>query len=136
MSFFALYSQSSLATSQIVIITNIKNSESRISQKDIEDFFMKKKRFWPNGEAVRFFDHREENKSREIFLKNFIKKNSREVELYWIGEKIYTGNIAPIQISSDAMMMAMVSRFDGGIGYVSSDFPLNKKVKRLEIEKD
>lgn len=85
---------------------------------------------------VRFFDHRDEHPNRKLFLKKYIEKTSREVELYWIGEKIYTGNIAPIQITSDSMMVAMVSRFPGGIGYVSKSFPLTKSVKTIKVVKD
>lgn len=97
---------------------------------------MKKDRTWPDGTAVRFFDHRDDNKSREIFLKKFVGKTSREIELYWIGEKIYTGHIAPIQITSDSMMVRMVTRFPGGIGYVSKKYKLPKNIKRLEIARE
>lgn len=120
----------------IVVITNEKNPVTTIKLSQLEDYFMKRNRQWPNGDPVRFFDHRDENENRKVFLKKFIKKTSREIELYWIGEKIYTGNIAPIQITSDSMMASMVARFPGGIGYVSSKFKLPKQVKRVEIKKD
>jgi hypothetical protein len=97
---------------------------------------MKRERKWPNGDAVRFFDFRDENQSRNIFLKTIVKKTSREIELFWIGEKIYTGNIAPIQVTTDSMMTSMVSRFPGGIGYVSSKLTLPKTVKRIKLVQD
>lgn len=125
-----------MAASDIVVIVNEKNPVKSLKISELEDFFMKRNRQWPNGDAVRFFDHRDENENRKIFLKKFVKKTSREVELYWIGEKIYTGNIAPIQITSDSMMTSMVSRFPGGIGYVSSKYKLPKNVKSIEIKKD
>lgn len=124
------------AKADVVIIVNEKNPVSSISVSELEKFFMKKERKWSNGDPVRFFDYRDENDNRKNFLKTFIKKTSREIELYWIGEKIYTGNIAPIQISSDSMMTSMVSRFPGGIGYISSTYRLPKTVKALTIKKD
>lgn len=127
---------SNSAASDITVIVNVKNNLSSIKESELADFFMKKTRVWPNMDVVRFFDHRDENPNRKIFLKRFIQKTSREVELYWIGEKIYTGNIAPIQITSDSMMVTMVSRFPGGIGYVSKSYPLTKEVKKLNIVKD
>ena len=120
----------------IIVIVNEKNKISSISINKLEDFFMKRTRKWSNGDAVRFFDHRDENVNRKIFLEKFVQKTSREVELYWIGEKIYTGNVAPIKITSDSMMASMVSRFPGGIGYVSSDYKIPKTVKIIEIKKD
>ena len=125
-----------MAAADIVVIVNEKNPATSITATQLEDYFMKRSRQWPNGDTIRFFDQRDENESRKIFLKKFVNKTSREIELYWIGEKIYTGNIAPIQITSDSMMTSMVSRFPGGIGFVSSKFKLPKTVKRLEIKKD
>lgn len=125
-----------MAASDIVVIVNEKNPVTSIKTSELEDYFMKRSRVWKNGETVRFFDHRDENDNRKIFLKKFVKKTSREVELYWIGEKIYTGNIAPIQITSDSMMTSMVSRFPGGIGYVSSKYKIPKTVKTIVIKKD
>ena len=125
-----------IADDYIVVIVNEKNKASSISINKLEDFFMKRTRKWPNGDAVRFFDHRDENVNRKFFLEKFVQKTSREVELYWIGEKIYTGNVAPIKITSDSMMTSMVSRFPGGIGYVSSKYKIPKTVKIIEIKKD
>jgi hypothetical protein len=125
--------QNVFAAYDIDIIVNQQNPATSIKSSEIVDYFMKIKRKWPNGDAVRFFDFRDENKSRVIFLNKFLKKTSREIELYWIGEKIYTGNIAPIQVSTDAMMTLMVSRFPGGIGYVSTKQILPLTVKRLKI---
>ncbi len=120
----------------IVFIVNQKNPLTKIGQKELLGYFMKKDRTWPDGTAVRFFDHRDDNKSRDVFLKKFVGKTLREVELYWIGEKIYTGHIAPIQITSDSMMARMVGRFPGGVGYVSKKFRLPKDVKYIEVVKE
>lgn len=122
------------AAQNVVVIVNQKNALDSLTTKELQDYFMKKDRTWPNGDAVRFFDHRDENKNRKAFLDKYIKKTSREVELYWIGEKIYTGHIAPIQITSDSMMVKMVSRFPGGIGFVDKKFKLPKSVKIISIK--
>lgn len=126
----------SIQGAEIEIIVHQKNPLNSLAVSELESYFMKKERKWPNGDAIRFFDQREDNESRKIFLSKFIKKTSREIELYWIGEKIYTGNIAPIQITSDSMMISMVSRFPGGIGYVNSTTPLPKMVKKIIIKKE
>ena len=127
---------SAVTYADIVVIVNEKNILKSIKIDELQDFYMKRIRKWQNGNPVRFFDHRDENENRKIFLEEFIQKTSREVELYWIGEKIYTGNVAPIKITSDSMMTSMVSRFSGGIGYVSSKYKIPKTVKIIEIKKD
>ena len=127
-----LFSESVIAA-DVSLIVNANNPISSITSEDLRSFFIKKNRSWKNGKAVRFFDHRDENNNRKIFLKKYIKKTSREIELYWIGEKIYTGNIAPIQVTSDSMMANMVSRFSGGIGFVSSHYAIPATVKRITV---
>ncbi|MBC7714608.1 MAG: substrate-binding domain-containing protein [Rhizobacter sp.] len=122
-----------VSAADVTVIINAKNPVNSITNEELNAFFIKKERNWKDGNAVRFFDHRDENNNRKLFLKKYIKKTSREIELYWIGEKIYTGNIAPIQITSDSMMVSMVSRFSGGIGYVSSKFVIPKTVKRITV---
>ncbi len=124
------------AFGDVVVIVNEKNNVTSIRIGDLQDFYMKRNRKWKNGDAIRFFDLRDDNENRKLFLEEFIQKTSREVELYWIGEKIYTGNVAPIKITSDSMMASMVSRFPGGIGYVSSEYKIPKTVKIIEIKKE
>lgn len=117
----------------VTVIVNAKNPITTLSTEELNSYFMKKNPNWPNGDAIRFFDHRDENNNRKLFLKKYMFKTPREIELYWIGEKIYTGNIAPIQVTSDSMMTKMVTRFKGGIGYVSSQYKIPKTVKRITI---
>ena len=124
------------AFGDVVVIVNEKNNVTSIRIGDLQDFYMKRNRKWKNGDAIRFFDLRDDNENHKLFLEEFIQKTSREVELYWIGEKIYTGNVAPIKITSDSMMASMVSRFPGGIGYVSSEYKIPKTVKIIEIKKE
>ena len=117
----------------VTVIVNAKNPITSLTKEELNNYFIKIVRTWPDGDAIRFFDHRDENVNRKLFLKKYIGKNSREIELYWIGEKIYTGNIAPIQVTSDSMMASMVARFKGGLGYVSSNFKIPKSVKRIIV---
>ena len=120
---------------EINIIVNEQNPVSELSEEQVGNFFLKKVRQWPNGTPVRFFDQFDEKEERKLFLKNFVKKSSREVELYWIGQKLYTGNSAPLQVNSDTIMAGVVARFPGAIGYVSSSFTGAPGVKKVLIRR-
>lgn len=124
-----------LRAEDVNIIINEKNPISELSEEQIANFFLKKIRQWPNGAPVRFFDQLDEKEERKIFLKTYVKKSSREVELYWIGQKLYTGYSAPLQINSD-LMAGVVARFPGAIGYVSSSFSGAPGVKKVSINKE
>jgi ABC-type phosphate transport system substrate-binding protein len=135
-SFMFLCSISALKANEVFVIVNEQNPVGEISVQQLQNFFLKKNREWSNGQAVRFFDRRDDSPERLIFLKDVIHKSTREVELYWIGQKLYSGNTAPIQVSTDSMMASMVSRFPGAIGYVSPGFQGAPGVKKLLIKKD
>jgi len=126
---------SAVLAEDVVIIINEKNPISELSEEQIANFFLKKNRLWPSGEAVRIFDQPSDKEERKIFLKNYIKKSSRELELYWIGQKLYTGYSAPLQINSD-LMTGVVARFPGAIGYVSSSFSGAPGVKKILISRE
>ncbi len=120
----------------VTFIVNEQNTTSELSLNQIQNYFLKKSREWPNGDAVRFFDRRDDSVERKAFLKSYLKKSTREIELFWIGQKLYSGNSAPIQVSTDSMMVSMVSRFPGAIGYVSSQYQGAPGVKKLIVKKD
>ncbi len=130
--FFVLFSMSAIAQ-KIVVITNIANPLNQISKDQLQDFYFKRNRTWPGGEAVRFFDRADNSPIRNVFLRNYIEKSSRQVDQFWIGQKFNTGDSAPTQISSDTLSMNLVSRFPGGICYVQEGITLTKDVKIMTI---
>ncbi len=115
------------------IIVNSQNPANTITRAQISDFYLKKLKNWPDGVPQRFFDHSDNSKLRKEFIRTVIRKSTRDVEMYWIGQKLYSGLSAPTQVSSDTMVEIMVSRFPGGIGYVSKDFEPRRAVKKIII---
>jgi ABC-type phosphate transport system substrate-binding protein len=127
---------SKVQAQEIIFIVNEQNAISELSDVQISNYFLKKNRQWPSGVPVKFFDQMNDKEERKTFLKDFMKRSSRDVELYWIGQKLYTGNSAPLQITSDFMMANVVARFPGAIGYVSSNFQGAPGVKKITVVRD
>lgn len=123
----------SVKAQNVVVITNSSNPVSEISKDQLQDFFFKRVRSWPDGKPVRFFDRQDNSSLRNKFLKDYINRSSRQIEQFWIGQKFNTGDSAPTQISSDSLMANLVSRFPGGIGYVQEGTHLPKDVKVLNV---
>lgn len=122
----------------IVFIVNSENPADEISVADIRDYYFKFKRRWPNGESVRFID-RSAPDIRETFLRKILHKSNSDVELFWIGQKLYTGNSAPLREASDRATIQFVSSFPGAIGYVTSEAASaakNIKVISLDLNGD
>lgn len=118
---------------KIIFIINSSNSVSRVTPDQIQDFYFKRNRTWPDGKPVRFFDRNDESELRKVFLSSILKKTSRQVDQFWIGQKLFTGDSAPTKVQRDSLVVNLVSRFPGGIGYISEGTKLGDGVKVLEI---
>jgi ABC-type phosphate transport system substrate-binding protein len=116
----------------IAFIVNVENPVNEINVSEIRDFYFKRKKQWPNGESVRFIDRNTEGKLRNYFLKYVLRKSKSDVELYWIGQKLYTGDSAPLRETSESNTIQFVATFKGAIGYVSATAVLPDKVKVIK----
>ncbi len=118
----------------IAVIVNERNPVERLHASEVTDYFLRKRRHWPDGTPLRFFDRHDEAAERAVFLRDIVGKTPREMELFWIGQKLYTGLSAPTQVGSDSMVASLVARFPGAIGYVSAGFPGRKGVKVVPVQ--
>jgi ABC-type phosphate transport system substrate-binding protein len=118
----------------LVVIVNAENPVTEASPAEIRDYFLKRKRTWPDKSDVRFIDRTPADSLRKLFLTNIINKTSRDLELFWIGQKLYSGDSAPLQEADEKMVIDFVGTFKGAIGYISSTTALtSKKVKALRV---
>jgi hypothetical protein len=85
----------------IVFIVNAANATIEVTKEDIVDFFFKRKRTWPDGGRVRFIDMKDGSSDKQVLLKNYLGKTARELDLFWISEKNFNGQGAPIQAPSE-----------------------------------
>jgi ABC-type phosphate transport system substrate-binding protein len=120
--------------SPLIFIVNPSVTQKEISAQEISDFYFKKNRYWPDGTKVRFFDQASTSSLKPWFLQKVLKKTSRELDLFWIGEKNYNGQGAPIIAPSDEMVVSSVASLPGSIGYVSSDADDLTGVKKIIVK--
>lgn len=118
----------------VVFIVNVENHTPEITETQLRDFYFKHKRYWSNGESVRFMD-RTMGPLRDSFLKKYIGQSKAEVEIFWIKQKLDSGDSAPLKVSSDETTMNFVGSLRGAIGYVSDAAVLRKNVKVLKINR-
>lgn len=119
---------------EIVFIVNESNPVTEISANDIRDYYFKRKRQWPTGESVRFIDRALTSSIHDIFVRRILRKSNSDVELFWIGQKLYTGDSAPLRENSDTSTIQFVATFKGAIGYVSSATPIaEQNVKAVKV---
>lgn len=133
---FTIFLANATLAEDFIVIVNEKNPVTEISASALAHFFLKETNQWPSGLPVRFFDQKDDTEIHRNFISSILKKSPRELELYWIGQKLYTGSRAPLQLGTDSMMSSMVSRFPGAVGYVSTSFTGAPGVKKIELRKD
>jgi ABC-type phosphate transport system substrate-binding protein len=117
----------------VVFIVNAQNPAKSISKIQLSNFFLKKEREWPDGTSVRFIDRKDGSEARTTFLSQYIGKTGKDVDLYWIGQKLYSGDAAPMQVDSDSSVISLVSSLKGAIGFVSPKSVLGTGVKKIDI---
>ncbi len=121
---------------KLAVIVNVSNPASSITKEQVQDFYYRKVRQWPDGTALRFFDRGEDSPERSDFLKSVMKKTARQLDQYWISQKLVSGASAPTPVGPDRLVESLVSRFPGGMSYVSESFVPSKGVKVLKITGD
>lgn len=130
----ATLAQVSHAEETLAFIVNKDNPAASISETELKDYFFKRKTTWKDGTIVRFID-RKDSPERKLFLSKYLQQTADEVDLYWIGQKLYSGNSAPVQAASEGMVIQFVASFRGAIGFISSGKPpTNDKVKIIRVD--
>ena len=108
-----------------------------LTAEQIAAYYLKKQTRFPDGTPVRFIDWKTDASAHVAFLNQVLGKSNREVELYWIGQKNFTGYSAPLGATSNEMIMRFVSKFKGALGYVTKfdelDSPDAEEVKVIEV---
>jgi ABC-type phosphate transport system substrate-binding protein len=131
---FTLLTPLALAGEGIAVIVNVANPIDSIKAEELQNYFFKRKREWADGTAGRFVD-RGDSPERKIFLEKVLRKTEAGVDLYWIGQKLETGNSAPVQSASTDMSIQFVAAFKGAIGYISGSVVVhNKSVKLIRLD--
>ncbi len=117
-----------------MVIVNSSNSATEITLGDLADYYFKRKLRWPDGSKVQFIDQKDGGPRKGLFLK-LLDKSQRDLDLFWIGEKNFSGSSAPLQAPSDTMVLSMVGTLPGAIGYVGEERTELGKAKIIQVKK-
>lgn len=104
----------------IVIIANKAVSATKISRDDLRPIFQTKKDTWPDGTPARPFNLPDANTARHGFDAAVLGLDPDRVARYWIDRKIRGGARPPQTTVSSALMLKLVSKTAGAVGYVEA----------------
>lgn len=113
----------------ILVIANKAVAVREISRDELRHIFQTKTSTWPDGSTVRPFNLPEADPARRGFDAAALGLDPERVSRYWIDRKIRGGSRPPQTAPSGALMVRIVAKTSGAIGYVDQSVALNGQVK-------
>jgi ABC-type phosphate transport system substrate-binding protein len=105
---------------EIAIIANKAIAVSKLARNDLRPIFQTKKDTWPDGTLARPMNLPESSPIRNAFDSAVLGLDPDRVARYWIDRKIRGGDRPPPTVSSSALVVKLVSKTAGGLGYVEA----------------
>lgn len=106
------------ARSSIAVIANKAVVTGKVSRADLRPLFQTKKDTWPDGTPAKPFNLPESSAQRQAFDKAVLGLDADRVARYWIDRKIRGGDRPPQTAPSAAVLVKVVSKTPGALGYV------------------
>ena len=130
---FSLPQAGSAGDPSIVVIANKAVTSTALSRDDLRNIFQTRKATWPNGMPVRPFNLPDSNALRQGFDLAVLGLDPARVARFWIDRQVRGGERPPAVVPSSALMVRLVAKTVGSIGYVESTRvnPSVKVVARL-----
>lgn len=105
---------------EIAVIANKAVAVSNISRSELRPIFQTKKDTWPDGSAAHPMNLPESSPIRQAFDAAVLGLDPDRAARYWIDRKIRGGDRPPPVVSSSALVVKLVSKTAGGLGYVEA----------------
>ena len=113
----------------ILVIANKSVAASALTRDDLRPIFQTKKNTWPDGSTARPFNLPEADASRRGFDAAVLGLDPDRGARYWIDRKIRGSDRPPQTAPSPAVVVAVIGKTAGAVGYVDSKVSLSPNVK-------
>src|SRR5690606_14980324 len=105
------------AAPDLVVVVHPSVGEA-ISMADLGAIFTTRKQSWNGGKRIVPFNFPAKHEVRVAFDEAVLSMDPDAVARYWIDRKIRGGNPPPKQIQNAELVVRLVEKLDGAIGYV------------------
>lgn len=121
--FFLWLASAKAEGSNLILVANPSVDVERMTERELADYFLKKKIFWPDQTPVRPIQWIEGQEARSVFLKAILQKSEYELAQYWMYQKLQAGSRPPLSLKSAEAICHFVATVDGSIGYFLDSLP-------------
>jgi hypothetical protein len=104
----------------LIVVVHPSVTEA-ISMADLGAIFTTRRQSWTGGKRIVPFNFPAKHEVRVAFDQAVLGMDPDAVARYWIDRKIRGGNPPPKQITTAQLVVRLVEKLDGAIGYVPRD---------------
>jgi len=105
------------AAAGLAVIVNAANGET-LGLPEVAAIFTTRRQGWKNGERIVPFNYPPRHEVRAQFDQLALGMDPDAAARYWIDRKIRGGNAPPKQVNSGQLIVRLVAKMPGGVGYV------------------
>ena len=107
------------SVAELAVIVNPSLGLESLSQGDVSNIFLGKKKAFPNGKPAVVISVQADNPIKEEFDKKALKKNPNQMEAYW-AQLVFTGRATPPdEFPDEATIKKLVADNPNMIGVIS-----------------
>lgn len=121
-----------VAHAEIAVITNPNVKEIGLSQDDVANIYLDKKKTFADGTLAKPVDQGSDTEIRKKFYKLVVKMTASEANRYWAKLEFTGRGTPPRVISGDQAVKSWVASHPGAIGYIDGKY-LDSSVKVVLI---
>lgn len=119
---------------EVVLIVHAGNPTKTMTKKEVADYFLRRRIFWPDGVEAKPIDLPVKSLVRIDFSDKLLGRSAASVEVYWQRQKLTGGENAPPIVQKEQDVVQYVAEHPGAVGYVSTTVDLSAPaVKKVEI---
>lgn len=105
------------AAAGLVVVVNAANAEA-LGLPEVAAIFTTRRQAWKSGERIVPFNYPPRHEVRAEFDQVALGMDPDAAARYWIDRKIRGGNAPPKQVNSGQLIVRLVAKMPGGVGYV------------------
>ncbi len=102
----------------LVIVVHPQRS-TQLGTDDVADIYLKKRRFWPDGEPIVVLNLEAGSRAREYFSRRVLGTDSMHLGPYW-NQQYFQGIFPPVTLSSSTAVKRYVATDRNAIGYIEA----------------
>lgn len=113
----------------LAVIVHADNAIDALSEVELEAIFTSRRQHWRGGASIVPFNYPPKHELRVTFDEAVLRMGPDEVSRYWVDQRIRGRGGPPRQVPRPRLMVRVVERLEGAIGYAPED-----QVKAHEVK--